>query len=189
MDLKDWLECADYRITEGDNFGWNCWGSNAYSLSSWNGEQDGYSLNIVFDTKTQVVYCVEACDYKNNRAYRYLNRDHSSSYHSEVSNRSIEDNAWDGVKWIDLEVYEDWREKATAIVMGIDYDTRVSIPLDLPEDQLLTLFKAAHERNMTFNDFVEKALSETIKEWERDPEGMKSTFNSWKNSEEKTSTY
>lgn len=158
MNLKDWMELVDYRITEGSDFGWSCFGPNAYSLSSWNGDYDGYSMNIVFDTKTQVVYCVEACDYKNNRAYRYLNPTYSKNHKSEVKYRDDNDHAWDDVPWVDLEVYEDWRTKATAIVMGEDYDTRVTIPLDLPEDELMFLFKQAHEADMTFNDYVEQIL-------------------------------
>lgn len=186
MDLKDWLECADYRITEGDSFGWDCWGSNAYSLSSWNGEQDGYSLNIVFDTKTQIVYCVEACDYKNNRAYRFINLDHRSTYYAEVTNREIDDSAWDDIKWTDLEVYEDWREKATAIVMGIDYDTRVSVPLELSNDELLKYMTMAHERDITFNQFVEEALRHAIEEYKRDPEGSKARADQWKKEDDLT---
>ena len=162
MDLKDWMECADYRITEGSEYGWNCWGSNAYSLSSWNGDYEGYSLNIIFDTKTQVVYCVEVCDYKNNRAYRFLNPDYKQNYKDEVSGREFKDEAWDGVNWTDLEVYEDWREKATAIVMGINYDTRVSVPLELSDEELLRYMTEAHNMDITFNQFVENALRKAI---------------------------
>lgn len=173
MDIKDWMECADYRITEGNSYGWNCWGENAYSLSSWNGDHNGYSLNITFDTKTQIVYCVEACDYKNQRAYRFLNPDYKPAYDREFEARDIDDYAWDCVPWTDLEVYEDWREKATAIVMGIDYDTRIKVPVEFSDEDLLKYMKIAHERDITFNQFVEEALKEAIKEAERDPEGFK----------------
>ena len=62
ISLKEWLDLADYRITEGSDY--NFFSEHAYSLSSWNGEHDGYSLEIIFDQQTQVVYAVEACDYK-----------------------------------------------------------------------------------------------------------------------------
>jgi hypothetical protein len=149
--LKEWMEIADYRITEGSEY----YGfGGAYALSSWNGDQDGYNLEIIFDQKTQVVYEVQACDYKHQRAYRLTNPD-------APKERQLV-NAWDDVKWIDLESDDDWIQKALAIVAGEDYDTRVSIPIDLPDNELMALFKAAHEADMTFNDFVEKVLREKL---------------------------
>jgi predicted HTH domain antitoxin len=150
--LKEWMEIVNYRITEGGEY--NLYSSNAYSLSSWNGNQDGYSLEIIFDRETQIVYCVEACDYKNQRAYRL--------FHSDYKNVDLINDAWDDVQWVDLESDDDWIQKALAIVAGEDYDTRVSIPIDLPEEELMVLFKAAHKADMTFNDFVEKVLREKL---------------------------
>jgi hypothetical protein len=149
--LKEWMEITDYRITEGSEY----YGfGGAYSLTSWNGDQDGYSLEIIFDRKTQVVYEVQACDYKHQRAYRLVNDAHKKDHRDEE--------AWDDVQWIELESDDDWIQKAMAIVAGEDYDTRVSIPIDLPEEELMVLFKAAHEADMTFNDFVEKVLREKL---------------------------
>ena len=68
--LKEWMELVDYRITEGSEYCWQCYGPDAYSLDSWNGDQNGYSFCIIFDNKTQVVYEVQAHDYVHNRAYR-----------------------------------------------------------------------------------------------------------------------
>ena len=38
--LKEWMELVDYRITEGSDYCWSCYGPDAYSLDSWNGDQD-----------------------------------------------------------------------------------------------------------------------------------------------------
>ena len=149
--LKEWMEVANYRITEGSEY--FAYGG-AYALTSWSGGQDGYSLEIIFDQKTQVVYEAQACDYNHNRAYRLINEDYKDE--------SRDDQAWDDTKWIDLESDDDWIQKALAIVAGEDYDTRVSIPIDLPEEELMVLFKMAHERDMTFNDFVEQVLREQL---------------------------
>ena len=70
--------------------------------------------------------------------------------------------AWDDVPWIDLEVQEDFLEKSKAIQAVEEYDTRIIVTLNLEEEELLTLFKLAHEADMTFNQFVEKFLIETI---------------------------
>jgi predicted DNA binding CopG/RHH family protein len=70
--------------------------------------------------------------------------------------------AWDDVDWCDLEADDDFIQKSLSIVAGEDYDTRVSIPIDLPDHELMAIFKMAHEADMTFNDFVEKILREKL---------------------------
>jgi hypothetical protein len=47
-------------------------------------------------------------------------------------------------------------------------DNRVEIPLDFSDAELLVLFKQAHECDMTFNDFVEKALKDYLEQLEND---------------------
>jgi hypothetical protein len=161
--LKEWMEVVEYRVTEGSTFCWQCYGSNAYSLDSWNGEHEGHSFTIIFDTKTQVVYEVQSHDYKNQRAYRLINSDFKFERDVESANRNVPlDQAWEEVNYVDLEADDDWIQKALAIVAGEDYDTRVSIPIDLPENELMVLFKMAHERDMTFNDFIEEVLREQL---------------------------
>ena len=161
--LKEWMEVVEYRVTEGSNFMWQCYGPNAYSLDSWNGEQDGNSFTVIFDTKTQVVYEVQSHDYKNQRAYRLVNPDFKFERDVESANRNVSlDEAWDNVNYVDLEADDDWIQKAQAIAADEDYDTRVSIPIDLPEAELMVLFKMAHEQDMTFNDFVEQTLRKQL---------------------------
>ena len=167
ISLKEWMEVANYRITEGGEY--FAYGG-AYALTSWSGDQDGYSIEIIFSPRTQEVYEVQACDYKHNRAYRLV--------HGDYRDEKLNDEAWDNTNWIDLESDDDWIQKALSIVAGEDYDTRVTIPLDLPEAELMVLFKAAHAEDMTFNDFVEKVLREKLAD-----EGF---VNLLKNDKEKT---
>jgi len=149
--LKEWMEVSNYRITEGSDY--NAYGG-AYALTSWNGDQDGYSLEIIFDQKTQTVYEVQACDYKHNRAYRLIN-----DAHKQVGR---DDEAWDDTRWIDLEADDDWIQKAQAIVAGRDYDTRITVPIDLTDQELLALMKLAHERDVTLNHLVDQVLREAM---------------------------
>jgi len=161
--LKEWMEVVEYRITEGSTFMWQCYGDNAYSLDSWNNDQDGNSFTITFDTKTQVVYEVLSHDYKNQRAYRLTNPDFKSARDTESTGRSVSLNeAWDEVNYVDLEVDDDWFQKALAIIAGEVYDTRVSVPIDLSDAELMVLFKLAHEADMTFNDYVVQILREQL---------------------------
>lgn len=144
--LRHWMELSEYRITEGSEYYCNV--PNLFCLSSWNGDHNGWSFSIVFDPKNdQKVYMVEVCDYKNNRAYRRKDE-------SIVSNKQ----AWDDVDFVELEVDEDFISKAQAIVAGQDYDTRVTVPLDLEDDLMFDLMKKAHEKDLTLNQLVEEVL-------------------------------
>lgn len=166
--IKQFMEIVNYRITEGSDYGWNCYGSKAYCLDSYSGDIDGHTVGIVFDTWTQVVYEAVAYDYKNGRAYRMINPDFKTAHAAEYKDRDIIDMAWeqdDGtvVRYNDLEVDEDFIQKATAIVNNEEYDDRIQVPVEFTDEELLTYMKMAHERDITFNQFVEQALKEAIR--------------------------
>jgi hypothetical protein len=166
--LKEWMEVVQYRISEGSDFGWLCYGPDAHRLDAWNGSQDGHSHSIVFDTKTQEVYEVTSYDYRNNRAYRLMNQDYVAEHTEEARSRQVnEKQAWDNVDYIDLEVDDDWMQKALAIeAEEVDYDNRVQVPLTLDDDQMFELMKLAHERDITLNQLVESVLREAIEQHE-----------------------
>ena len=169
--MKEFMEVVDYRITEGSDFLWACFGedANPYSISAWNGDHNGWSFNITFDTKNQTVYMVETSDYKNNRAYRLINPDFVESYRNYVraENPKYADQAWDNVDYVDLEVDDDWIQKALAIKEGRDYDNKVTVPLELSDDEIFGLMKMAHERDITLNQLVEELLWEAIRKAEK----------------------
>ena len=168
--LQQWMEIGNYKITEGSNC-WGCYGNNAYQLESWSGDyQGGYSVNIIFDTKDQTVYEVEVHDYDNRRSYRMINPDYVKAHTFEKNTRGIDDCAYDDVQYIDLDVDEDFIEKATAIVNGEVYDESIMISLELADDILLEAFKLAHKANMTFNDYVNMALRNLITKLEKEEE-------------------
>lgn len=181
--LKEFMEITNYRISEGSVYGWQCYGNNAYTLDSWNQEQEGHTISIVFDTLTQEVYEASAYDYRNDRAYRLINPDYKDQHSAEAGSRGIRaKQAWDDVDYIDLEVDDDFIQKALAIVAEeLDYDTRVQIPVDFSDEDLLTYMKLAHDRDITFNKLVEEALRAAIEEYEHDPEAMKQRAERFKN--------
>lgn len=162
--MRDFMETVNYRITEGSDYGWTCYGPNAYSLDSWDGDNDnGYSIGIVFDRVNQVVYQMEAHDYKNSRAYRWIHPDYKKKYDAETDKRLIDgDEAWDDVKYTELEVADDMLEKAEAIADGVDYDTRVSVQFEIDDDSLLHLCMEAHRQDVTLNDLVCNMLRKEI---------------------------
>ena len=161
LTLKDWMELTDCRITEGSDYCTNIPG--LYGLSAWNGEQDGWSFFVAFDPKDeQRVYVVEVCDYANDRAYRL--KDPSIELDAQ---------AWEEVDFVDLESDDDFIQKGLAIKAGEDYDTRVSIPLDLPDDVLFELMKQAHEKDITLNEHMENIVRAACDEALADPEAYR----------------
>jgi hypothetical protein len=168
--MKEWMELVDYKITEGGEYGWACYGPNSYQLSSWNGLHDkgGWSFNIIFSTKTQKVYEVTVCDYTRSRAYRMIVENKQEKHRKEAEHKSeLANQAWDDVDYVDLEVDDDFIQKCLAIKAGEDYSTDVSVPLDLPDDLLMFAFKCAHAENMTFNDWMNKMLRDFVDKVEK----------------------
>ena len=159
------METVNYRITEGSEFGWRCFGCYAYRLDSWNEDnENGNTVTIIFDTKTQVVYQMEAYDYKNQRAYRWNHPDYVKLYFDDAKRRKVrEDEAWEDVNFTDLEVEEDMLEKARSIVAEEDYDTDIMIALNLTDDETFTLMKKAHELDITFNQYMSNVIMESVK--------------------------
>lgn len=161
--LKEFMEVVDYRITEGSTYGWQCFGSHAYCLDSWVGGNDGHTISVIFDTKDQTVYQAEAHDYQQRRAYRLTHPDYVELRKKESQERNVDDReAWDDIRFVELESVDDFLEKAQAIASGEDYDTRVSIPVDIPDDVLFTLMKDAHQKDITLNQLFENILTDAI---------------------------
>lgn len=163
--LKDFMEAVNYRITEGSDYTWNCFGDRAYRLDSWDGEQEGVTIGIVFDTNTQVVYQMEAHDYSGRRSYRWTHPDYRKAHDAETAERMGSDYkefAYDEVPYTELDVAEDMLKKAHAIARYEPYDTRVQVPFDFEDHELFQLMKMAHERDITLNKMIEEILNEAI---------------------------
>lgn len=172
--IKDFMETIEYKISEGSEYCWNCFGADCRRLEHWSGEQDGCNISILFDTVTQAVYQMEAHDYKNERCYRWTSPDVLEAFYAECDSHNVgRTEAYDDVKFVELETAEDMLEKSRAIFLGEDYDARVSVPLEFTDEELLKYMTMAHERDITFNQLVEEALRQAIEDHKRDPESFK----------------
>lgn len=156
--IEQFLNLIDFRVGLSNEFLWKCYGDRAQILDS-----SDEKFSMIYDTMTQQVFEVKVYDYKNSRAYRMIHPDYVDAYKKEAEIRGVPSaQAWDDVDYIDLDLVEDWLEKAQAIAAGQDYDTRVKIPLDLPESDLFKLMKLAHEKDITLNQLVEHVISNEI---------------------------
>lgn len=165
--LKDYLEAIDYKITGGDAYQWKCFGDNARYLDADSPVLNEYSVHCVFDSVDQTVYSIEAWDYGNERVYRWIHPAYIKKHMKACAKHGVDVySACDSMNYTDLDVAADILEKARAIVLQEPYDERVQIQVDFDDEDLLQYMKLAHERDMTFNEFVEEALRHAITEVE-----------------------
>lgn len=160
--VQSFTEAINFQITGGSSYGWECFGPDARWLDSEEPRQ--YTTSIVIAGPERTVCIAELHDLVNRRSYRWINPDHRAAYLEEAGRREVDhDEAYEGVRFVDLEA-EDLLDKTASVVSGrFDYDTRVSVPIDLPDEELFALMKMAHERDITLNQLVEQILNEVIK--------------------------
>lgn len=158
MELNDFLKMIEYKITDGSKYQWDCFGPNARYIDYYD-ESLGVSASVAFDTVTQTVYEATIIDEVADRPYRWMNPDFKEVYYAEAKIRKCDpDQAWDDVKYINLEVEKDYFEKGKAILNGERYDDRVVIPLDFEDTVLFVLMKQAHAADITLNQHLENIL-------------------------------
>ena len=164
--MKDFIETIEYKITGGSSFGWHCFGYNARWLDC---EDRQFQASAVFDSETQVVYLTEVHDFVNNRSYRWINPDYVDVHAEYGKANGIDvDVAYDDVNFTTLDVADDFLEKCSAIVnKNFNYDTRVTIQLDLNDSELLQLMTLAHKKDITLNQLVEQILTAAIADYKQ----------------------
>jgi hypothetical protein len=163
--LKDFLTAIDYKITEGSEYGWTCYGPNTHRVERQVGDHTGNTLTCVFDTKDHFVYELEAWDNATDRIYRWINPDYIKAYKKACKKHDVDfKNACDRLNYIDLDVEGDILEKIHAIANNEAYDDRVQIEVDFTDEDMLQYMKLAHQLDITFNELVERALKTAIDE-------------------------
>ena len=159
---RDLLELIDNKITGVDRFTWNCFGSFAWCYDSWPGRDSPYCLSAVVDIVDQTVYSVEIHDLVRNRAYRMTHPDYVDAYVQEHKKHGINTNNSEDVAVIELDVVDDLKEKITAIVNNQEYDTRVMMEVNIPDQDLYTYMKLAHKLDITLNELMHMAITRVI---------------------------
>jgi len=164
MNLKQINETLDHKITNGSEYQWNCY-PDARFLEY---ESDYAHVSVIFNTTDQTIYEVEISVKrdawpKDMRPYRWLNPDTKDIMIAETKQRKVKyRKAWDDVKYIDLDLEEDFLEKAKAIFNGEPFDTRIQMEVDLDDETLLKLAVEAHKRDITINKYIEEVLQAFI---------------------------
>ena len=164
MNLRQVNDITQHHIVSGSEYLWSCY-PDPHTLDY---ENEFASLSVVFNKKTQEVYeanvCFETGPLRDARPYRWLNPEYKDTMISEAKKRNVKwKKAWDDVKWVELEVEEDFLHKAENIFNGhSDFDKRIQVPVDLEDEVLFKLCMEAHKRDITLNQLVEEVLRAMI---------------------------
>jgi hypothetical protein len=157
MYLKQINEALGHTVTEGSDYQWNSF-PDARILDY---ASEYATASVVFNTKTQEVY-EASVDFRYNsdhRPYRWINQTYKDSYIAEFESRGLDPKiAWDDVRYIDLDIADDFIEKANCIFDGVVPDPRILVELDLDDATLLQIAKEAHKRDITLNQMIQHIL-------------------------------
>ena len=165
MHLRQINEITNHRITGGSEYMWKCY-PDARHLDY---ESDYAYISVMHNTLTQEIYEANVTVKENSasdaatKPYRWLNPEYTDAYCTESTERNIDPTvAWDTTKWVDLEVEEDFFEKAKAIFNGQEFDNRIQVPIELDNETMLALCMEAHKRDLTLNELVAEMLRNMI---------------------------
>jgi hypothetical protein len=154
------LSNIKYELTAGEKYQWECWKNARYYESV----GDGYSVEMVADSIRKTVYQITMADTTKDVTYRWLNPDHIGAYLSECKERRINPDETDdeGGRYSDTESADDILTKIKCIVNNLPYDKTVVLQICLPHLLIVEIALAAHEQNITLNQFVAQALKSMI---------------------------
>lgn len=160
--VQNFTEAINFEITGGSEYMWECFGPDARYLDSEHPNE--FQASIVFGGPERTVFICELFDYVNNRAYRWTNPDYREAHEKEAKKRKVDiKKALDNVDFADIEVAEDILEKIQELTAGnTNYDSRIKVPVDFSDEELLKYMKLAHELDITFNELVERAIKEAV---------------------------
>ena len=164
MKLNQINEAMNHQITGGSEYQWQCF-PDARFLDY---ESEYAHVSILYSTADQTVYqadvSVKSDAWEEDKSpYLWTNPVFKDVYLDEAKERGVDpDQAWDDVKWVDLDVESDFLEKAKAMFNGEEFDTRVQVEVDLDDATILKLSMEAHKRDITLNKMVEIVLQEAI---------------------------
>jgi len=114
MHLSKVNECLSHRIVGGSEYLWKCFGYNARFLDY---ESDFAYASVVFNPMTGEVYQAELSAKNDDQLpYRWIDPMYKQAHVDEGKERDVDPAvAWDGVKWVDLDLAEDWLTKSHTI--------------------------------------------------------------------------
>lgn len=161
-DFISFLNAINFKITEGSEFCWKCFGPNARYLDSDSPTTES-SVSCIFDSKTHVVYQADVYDERDDPEtvnYTWVNPAYKEAYLQEHAERGIlpfNENT------VELELYSDALSKIAAVVNNTPIDRRITFEVDFGDVSLKNAFLAqAALQSMTPDEYVNVILLDYI---------------------------
>lgn len=99
LTIKDFVTAVDYKIGEGYECQWDCYGFSASGLD-WCRSDLSASAAIIYDTKTQEVYEMSVWDCRDAKVYRWIRPEYIKRHKKEAKARGVKFNiAIDSTKY------------------------------------------------------------------------------------------
>jgi hypothetical protein len=161
MELSLLMNAFDYKITDGSEYLWKCY-PNARFI---NFESEYSYVSVIHCTTSNVVYEVTVDATKSDEydapPHRWINPDFVEAHANEARERNLDPAiAWDEVRWNDVEDENDFLIIAGDIFNGVELSTDIEITL--ANHVLMAHMLAAHNQNITFNEYINNALRALI---------------------------
>lgn len=102
MNLIEVYTAAHGKISGGDQYRWNAFGSSARYIDFNEG-----TISCIADSKTMRCYAVEVFDQKNNIAWQWIDDEFKTAYLQECVKNNVDPTiAWDDVKFQSMSAAE-----------------------------------------------------------------------------------
>jgi hypothetical protein len=163
MKIDELLKVAKYQIIESTPYEWECFGSNVRFLDL---DTPASNMNVVcvFDTETEELYSLELYDYERGHFYRWIAEDKLDAVIAEHAEYDFDFTvAFDDQTYTDV-ILEDIVEKITHIYAGREYDTRIMVPVNLPDKSLDLLEEIAAAQAITLDELTDSILRDAIEQ-------------------------
>lgn len=161
--IEQWLKAVNFQITEtSEIYNQSCNIHNLQAFDFWNGDHEGFSTTIIFSLRDmRKVFSVELCDFKNNSAYRLKDVEY------EDSGIAWEKNDGENVTFIEIQDDNNFLRILNEIVQRDSHidnneNEKVSMEINIPEEDLFKLMLMAHEKDITLNALVNDILRECM---------------------------
>lgn len=159
--LNNYLDAIKNNITNIETYNWDCYGDNCKIFDSY--IEKRYECNAVVALPSGELRELTFHDFVKSKSYRWIDPDYKDVYNSEASSLGVNPNeAWDDVLYCEVELVEDILEKMTAVNEGREYDPRITIPVNMTNEEFMQIAKAAHQLDITINEFIHRALVEAL---------------------------
>lgn len=118
---------------------------------------------------TREVYQIDVVDLSSEEHTRWVNRGYTGRYQANNFEYQIDTSH---ISLVPDDDPEELLYVARDLVEGITYndDGTVNIPLDLSDEEFLYIARAAHELDITINEFMTRTIEEHINQVENDDE-------------------